>query len=317
MEENPNDGEESGFSIFPVSLPRQPSFPTSALHYMYLRPHSPKLPDPDSARSLFVVNIPIISTELHFKHLFGTQLAAGKVEKVEFQDQVRSTALPPAPKQPPQNRKKRRQTTAEELEIKLEGLDFPATWDRQLHKSGSNAVIVFVDRASMLASLKAAKTAAQQETTLRFGEGIEDKLPSLGSKSNHSSLSSESVLGPLTKTVGYITHSRLQYPEEGRLLRHINEYMEVYAELESTKAQERARQRQVPDEDGFIMVTKGGRNGPARQEEISEVAARQKEKNKGLDDFYRFQQRQKNKERQTEMLRAFEDDKRKLAEMKN
>lgn len=76
-----------------------------------------------------------------------------------------------------------------------------------------------------------------------------------------------------------------------------------------------ARQR-APDEDGFITVVRGGRAGPARLEEAQEKAEKQKEKQRGKEDFYRFQMREKRKERAGELLRGFEEDRRKVEEMK-
>ncbi len=75
--------------------------------------------------------------------------------------------------------------------------------------------------------------------------------------------------------------------------------------------------RQEPDEDGFITVTRGGRAGPARQDEAQAMAERQKQKNStGLKNFYRFQLREERKKAQGELLRKFEEDRRKEQEMK-
>jgi len=71
----------------------------------------------------------------------------------------------------------------------------------------------------------------------------------------------------------------------------------------------------MPDEDGFVTVTRGSKGG-TRMDQAKELAEKQKEKNKGLADFYRFQMREKRKEQQTEMLKKFADDKRKVEEMR-
>lgn len=92
--------------------------------------------------------------------------------------------------------------------------------------------------------------------------------------------------------------------------------MSAFAVREAARAKALARQRQEPDEDGFITVVRGGRAGPARQEEAEEKAAQQKEKNKGMEDFYRFQIREKRKERAGELLRGFEEDKKRVMEMR-
>lgn len=92
--------------------------------------------------------------------------------------------------------------------------------------------------------------------------------------------------------------------------------MTAFADHEASQAKLRARQRQKPDEDGFIMVTKGGRNGPARQDIAQEHAEKQKEKQKGFEDFYRFQTREKRKARAGELVRKFEEDKEKIRGIK-
>lgn len=92
--------------------------------------------------------------------------------------------------------------------------------------------------------------------------------------------------------------------------------MTAFASQEASKAMLQTRQRQVADEDGFVMVTKGGRNGPARQEVAQALAERQNAKQQGLEDFYRFQTREKGKSRSRELLRKFEEDKEKIKKMR-
>ena len=115
---------------------------------------------------------------------------------------------------------------------------------------------------------------------------------------------------------GYLNHHNLRYPNKPQLLESINTYMSAYAAQEASQARLRARQRQEPDEEGFVMVTRGGRNNPARQEVVQEQAEKQKEKQKGLEDFYRFQSREKRKERAGELVRNFEKDKERVKRMK-
>lgn len=92
--------------------------------------------------------------------------------------------------------------------------------------------------------------------------------------------------------------------------------MTAYAARESSNARRLKARRQVPDEDGFVTVTKGGRNKPAREAEAREKLERQKERQKGLEDFYRFQGREKRKERERELVRRFEEDREKVKRMR-
>lgn len=93
--------------------------------------------------------------------------------------------------------------------------------------------------------------------------------------------------------------------------------MTAFAAQEASKARLDAKKRQEPDEDGFTTVTHGGRIKPARQlEAVPERAEQQKEKRKSYEDFYRFQTREKRKEKAGELLRKFEEDKQKLRTMR-
>ncbi len=117
--------------------------------------------------------------------------------------------------------------------------------------------------------------------------------------------------------LGYYVHHRLLYPPKMPLQACVNAFMTRYSEQEAEAARQTKRMRQEPDEDGFITVTRGGRAGPARQDEAQAMAERQKQKNStGLKNFYRFQLREERKKAQGELLRKFEEDRRKEQEMK-
>jgi ribosomal RNA-processing protein 7 len=74
----------------------------------------------------------------------------------------------------------------------------------------------------------------------------------------------------------------------------------------------------VPDEDGFITVTRGGRAGPARIEEAQAAAERLKEREKKRigGDFYRFQTREGRKVKERELKDKYEEDKKKIQSMR-
>ncbi|KAL8698544.1 MAG: hypothetical protein Q9201_006513 [Fulgogasparrea decipioides] len=294
--------EISGYKILPISLPPLPSYPVTATHYLYLRPHEPKLPTPSAARSLFLVNVPFDSTELHIKNLFSIQigLPQGRVEEVQFEgSRRRSGNVEGAAAQATKDKKgKKRKRGRENGDIEeIEGTALPATWDRELRTNGLTAVVVFVDRPSMEAARKAVRRVSRIRELSVWGEGLEGKIPALGS-------------------ARYLNHHKLQYPNRNQLLESVNTYMTEYAAREAAQARTQARQRQVPDEEGFITVTRGGRTDPARQEAAQQLAEKQKEKKKGLEDFYRFQTREKKKAKAAELLKKFEEDKKKVRRMK-
>lgn len=289
--------EVSGFVALPVHFKCPSVFPEPVAHYIYLRPDEPKLPTSESAQSLFLVNIPITTTEQHLRHLFASQLSAGRVKRVDFSDATRNSNISAENVQVAKNSKKRKRVTSSELELELETATLPETWHRTIHPSGSHAVVVFVDRPSMEASLKAAKRAAKLGTTIIWGEGIETRVPPLGLRR-------------------YQAHHTMRYPSRKELLSSVDSYMSAYARMEEARSREEAKKRQKPDEDGFITVTKGARGGVVRKQDAKELGQKQKEKEKGIENFYRFQMRERRKEQQGELMRKFEEDKRKVEEMR-
>jgi Ribosomal RNA-processing protein 7 (RRP7) C-terminal domain/Rrp7 RRM-like N-terminal domain len=192
--------------------------------------------------------------------------------------------------------RKRKRATADEVEADLGAYTLPKVSDMDFHPSGATAIVVFVDRPSMELSLKAAKKVARAEVEIMWGDGIERKLPKLGLKR-------------------YETLNQLRYPSRGELLRSVDGYMTAYGRMEEARAKENARKRQVPDEDGFVTVVRGSKGG-LRKEDAEELGAKQKEKGQALENFYRFQMREKRKAQQQEMLQRFEDDKRKVEAMR-
>ena len=92
--------------------------------------------------------------------------------------------------------------------------------------------------------------------------------------------------------------------------------MTAFSAQEASQARLQARQRSEPDAEGFVTVTRGGRTDPARQGAAQALIAKQKEKQNGLEDFYRFQTREKKKARAGELIRKFEEDKERVRKMK-
>ena len=178
-----------GYTVLPLSLPPLPSFTTHATHYLYLAPHQPKIPSPTDVRSLFLVNIPFDSTETHFKHLFSTQidLPAGRIEEVQFEGQRRQNNSEQEPQPIGRNavkkgKKRKRGSEGGNLE-NVKGAALPSVWDRELQTNGLTAVVLFVDRTSKDAALKAVNTSLKEGRKIVWGDAIEDKLPALGSAS--------------------------------------------------------------------------------------------------------------------------------------
>lgn len=310
----------SGYHVLSLSLPPLPSYPTCATHYLYIANHHPKISTPTAPRTLFLVNVPFDATDMHIKHLFSTQLGLprGRIEDVYFEGERRKTEdhnlvvlnLPNELKRT----KKRKRSAKEKSADQMEDTNLPLTWDRKLHGPGRTAEVKLVDRASMEAVIKAVKKARKDGTEPTWGEAVEAALPALGLPSMRCTSAAFGVALLIYK--GYLNHHKLRYPDKAQLLESVDAYMTGFAAQETAQARLQAKQRQEPDKDGFVMVTRGGRNGPAKQEVAQEQAYKQKEKRKGLEDFYRFQTREKKKARAGELVRKFEEDKEKVRRMR-
>lgn len=116
---------------------------------------------------------------------------------------------------------------------------------------------------------------------------------------------------------GYKKNHALQYPSKEALQTSINAYLVAFKHTETARNRLRKKQRSVPDEEGFITVTRGGRAGPARIEDAEKKKAELEErrkKNGVKDDFYRFQTREKRKEAEGELRRRFEVERKRVME---
>ena len=297
--------EISGFTVLPIQFPKTKAFPQATTHYIYLQPHDPRIPDPSSPRSLFLVNVPVTTTESHLRHLFNTQLGAGRVEEVYFGEArtqkkavVGGRALSVQESQQQSRSKKRKRESVEDVEVALEAAgELPRTWSNELHASGAHAVVVFVDKTSMEASLKAVKRAAKKSVEIVWAEGLHDASASFGLQR-------------------YETYNKLRYPSRKELLHSVDNYMTAFTKLEEARAKAEAKKRQMHDEDGFITVTKGTRGGVVRRDDAKELAQKQKEKKNGLEDFYRFQMRERRKDEQGQLIKQFEEDRKKVEDMR-
>lgn len=285
------------FTALPLRLPALPAFPTGTTHYLYLRANAPKVPTEETPREIFAVNVPVDATKVHIRSLFADQLGGGRVEAVDYEDAktVKGITAPAV-----RHGKKRKRSYEEGAEGSGEEVGLlPGTWDRELHRSGGTAVIRFVDRQSAELALREARRAVKAGKEIPWGAGIAGKVPPLGS-------------------ARYQTHHKLRYPDPSILQTSVDTFMAAFSEQEAERERQLKRQRSEPDEDGFITVTRGGRNAPAREEatKAKEEELKKREKNRVKDDFYRFQTREKKKEAAKELVRGFEEDRRKVEEMR-
>ncbi|KAH8808074.1 ribosomal RNA-processing protein 7-domain-containing protein [Xylogone sp. PMI_703] len=299
------------YLVLPISIPPTPAYQISTTHHIYLRQHAPKIPTPDDSRSLFLVNTPVDSTEAHFRSIFTSLVGAGRFESISFEDEKdvhSTTGLPRLPNQSADKKlskgKKRKRAAAESDERDTE---LPQTWDRSLRRSGGTAIVVLVDEASVNAVLKAVK-----------------KLHKPGKEAQKYPIWGHDVSEAQTSKLGsarYAAHHALRYPDPVSLQSSIEAFMAAFNAREEAALRHAKRLRNVPDEDGFVTVTRGGgRAGPARREEAEEkrreMEEKEEKKRREMGDFYRFQMRERRKAEQGELVKRFEEDRRRVEAMK-
>ncbi|KAF2259572.1 hypothetical protein CC78DRAFT_537017 [Lojkania enalia] len=305
-EQNKIPESVSGFAIFPLSLPSFPSLPKTcadAKHYLYIKPHEPAHPTALDERSLFISNVPFDANEGNLRALFADQLGGSRVASVVFDSSVpaaptlkrwRTDAGKKDGEQRGKKRKRDEEIVAEGV-VEDETSSLPKIWPGELRRSGGCAVVVFVDRGSMKGAWKEVQKVIKERREVQWkgseGLGVER----------------------------YRKHHAMKYPPREALQASINAYLSQFNRAELARNRLRAKQRSVPDEDGFITVTRGGRSGPARLEQAEKKKAELEERKKksGVkDDFYRFQTREKRKEAENELRKKFEADRKRVEEMR-
>ncbi|KAH7326238.1 ribosomal RNA-processing protein 7-domain-containing protein [Stachybotrys elegans] len=292
------------FAILPIRIPPVPSFPIAAIHELRVRRNAPRIPTANDTRSLFLKNVPADSTEAHFRAVFASLVGAGRFESITFDDEAKAAlAVDPAQAAKVAGFARKRKRADEEEDTGSQGTlpSLPESWPRRLHTSSSTAVALFADDKSVQLVLKAIAKLPKTKKYPEWGQGLATSVPALGSS--------------------WITsHLQLSRVEKPVVQKVIHDFFTAFNQKEKEAVELAKRLRNEPDDDGFVTVTRGGRAAPASRNEAEEARQkmldRQAKKKSELKDFYRFQLRERRKAEQAAMLRRFEEDKRKVMQMR-
>ncbi|KAK1250529.1 hypothetical protein MKX08_010532 [Trichoderma sp. CBMAI-0020] len=300
----PLDASGDQFAILPIQMPPVASFPETAIHEVRIRRNAPKIPTANDSRSLFLKNIPADSTEPHFRAIFTDLVGAGRFETIIFEDDNKAAvAIDPAraTKIAGFARKRKRGDVEDEERAEEEAARLPDIWTRQLHRSSSTAVVLLADDRSVQLVLKAIAKLQKTKKYPVWGQSISGDVQSLGS--------------PWVSS-----HLRLCRANKKEIQNATHAFFNVFNRKEKEAAELSKRLRNEPDEDGFVTVTRGGKVNPANQFEAEEARRKMVEKadkkKSELKDFYRFQLRERRKQEQADLLKRFEEDKKKVNAMK-
>ncbi|KAK0388250.1 hypothetical protein NLU13_4495 [Sarocladium strictum] len=293
------------FVVLPIEIPPTAAYPHPAVHEVLVRRNNPKIPTVNDSRSLFLKNIPVDSTESHFRGVFTHLLGAGRYETIAFEDdrQPAVTLDPMQALRVNEFARKRKRADVEEEERRREddAARLPEVWTRRLQRSSSTAIVLLADEKSVQLALKAITKLQKSQKFPVWGEDLAGDVPSLGASwiSEHLQLSRLNKLEAKAAVHGFFT---------------------VFNRKEAEAAELAKRLRNEPDEDGFVTVTRGGRAAPASRNEAEEAKQRmidrQSKKKSELKDFYRFQVRERRKEEQQALVKRFQEDRKRVNDMR-
>lgn len=127
---------------------------------------------------------------------------------------------------------------------------------------------------------------------------------------------------PISGRALYTMKNEARFPAHAELQAQVDEYMEAFAQAEEDRQREVQEAQEQVDEDGFTLVVGSKRKSlggmaalRTSQDPIAEQSAKKKRK-KEKTDFYRFQIREQKKQEMNSLLRRFQDDKRKVEELR-
>lgn len=300
----PIDPVNDQFVVLPIAMQPCPSFPEAALHEVRIRRNAPKIAAANDSRSLFLKNIPVDSTEEHFRAVFTQLVGAGRFEGITFEDEsgaVHSYDPAQAVKiNTIAKKRKRDDIEMEEQRKEQEGIRLPEIWTRRVLRSSSTAVVLLADEKSVQLVLKAIAKANKSKKYPVWDDELADVAP----------------LG-----VPWISaHLRDSRVDKAATRKSVHAFFSSFNRKEKEAAELAKRLRNEPDEDGFVTVTRGGRTAPASKHEAEEAKRRMVEKDtkkkSEMKDFYRFQLRARRKEEQASLMRRFQQDREKVNAMK-
>lgn len=300
----PQEANGDQFAALPVQMPPLPSFPSAAVHEIRVRRNAPKLPTANDSRSLFLKNIPSDSTEPHFRAVFSELVGPGRFESIAFEgDDAAALAIDPAQAVAVTGyaKKRKRADVEEEERREEEAAQLPAIWTRKLQRSSSTATVLLADEKSVQVVLKAIAKLQKSRKYPVWGAGLADEVPALGAQ-------------------WVSSHLQLSRADKAETKQSVHAFFNTFNRKEKEASELAKRLRNEPDEDGFVTVTRGGRNAPASRNEAEEAKTKmldkQAKKKSELKNFYRFQLRQARKAEQAALLRRFDEDRRKVDAMR-
>ncbi|KAJ3173785.1 Ribosomal RNA-processing protein 7 [Geranomyces variabilis] len=261
-----------------------PTQPIPAVHYLFIRAHEPRKPDPSlpAGRTLFIANVPTDATTAHFARLFRR---CGVVERVAWGGG---------------------------------GGGVGVTTRDGVRRTGGHAHVVFKqhDAVENAVGMKSRARVWSAESVVDEDNDNDDDVDPAKAAAKKTTL-----LSGLAK---YLAGHYAARPTLATLAAETNSTLAAFEDAERAARAAIESARNVPDADGFVTVVRGrGRKGmnsdgqgasvtAARAEDLKKLKPKKKE----LVDFYRFQLRENKRNQLADLRRKFEDDKQKIAALR-
>ncbi|PVU99631.1 hypothetical protein BB559_000528 [Furculomyces boomerangus] len=290
----------------------------STIHYIYMKKHISKINEEHlpEARTLYIINLPVDTNLKALKSFFK---GIGRVSNVYFSGlagidvfQIENQRLKSAKlreeiansqKTDSNDSKKvsKANSKASKTENKEMDID-PVAFGNYL-VSGSSAHVVFLEEAELNNVMDT------------------DFKPKLWYGTRNSNEDPEEYKG-LQK---YLYEYRGLRPPVDMLKKELDDYMAKFEAKQYEKERLFKAQKNVPDEDGFITVTYSKNKADSNVMPVSanakdsHIASKlaEKEKKTNFSNFYRWQQRENKKDQITTLRKKFEQDKKKIENLKS
>ncbi|KAK9244929.1 ribosomal RNA-processing protein 7-domain-containing protein [Lipomyces tetrasporus] len=291
----------SGYCVLPIYLPAPVSTTgtssdsedegglkqTPVVHYLYIRKHETP-GDNSSSRTIFVANLPIDATTLHMHKLFSTiaDIAPSSIETVTFLPSPTGTSFQLIPSL-----------------SSLKGLqESEISQIRRILPTCSAAHVVFTDIKAMNKALGSLKFQQVTPPVWRLSDSVEQETEDANA---------------MTGSARYMAIHKRRRISSAALQVTVDSFMSAYNKAETQRERDAKRARSMPDDDGFVTVSRGvGRTAVGTSSDALKAEAKKRQKKGELKDFYRFQIREEKKTRMNELLKNFKMDQEKIRELK-
>ncbi|KAI9199797.1 ribosomal RNA-processing protein 7-domain-containing protein [Polychytrium aggregatum] len=340
------------FHILPIQMPPVPlvskndagsltthkplsTTPTSHVHYLYFKLHETRKKDSSlpQGRTLFVLNVPVDATVLHFSRLFRH---CGAIENLKIQG---DNSLLPSELQVMLQVMLRKDDDAD-ADADADANDSEDDMDETQDEAERKTVILTADLVARLTRTTVHRTGASAYLVFESAEAAQKALQMRQRKRLWSAELDTEEHGeddnddgeergavPTPTPVGlqkWILEHKLRHPPIVELKEQVNEYLNLFDLEERRKQEELDAKLNQPDEDGFVTVSRRSKRGTATDAHGAKMSAAKlsdvqklKPKKLGLDDFYRFQMRETKRNQLADLRRKFEEDKRKIEHFKS